>query len=113
MARPQYRSFRLARPSQTGTPPSRSHGNRFIRRLVTALNVAGLMLSWSVTAAFGYALFCWYRFFTSIDQGDNDFAAVLYAAIGLALLVATVIELGASTSITRPIFRRVSPSSKN
>ena len=67
-------------------PRSRiAHG---FRRVVV---VVGLLLSWAPTIVLGYFWLRWFRFFISMDYGENDFGAIFYVMIGLVVTGGTLV----------------------
>lgn len=74
--------------------------------VVTCLAV-GLSIPWLLSGYLGLCFVRFYRFFVSINHGDNDFERVGYFSFGAVLFLTMTVCLGASAQVTAPTIRRI------
>jgi len=72
----------------------------------SSILVLGVIVAWIPAVLLGSLWLKWFFFFTSIeDYGLNDFATVFWVAVGLALLLGTIIFGLLGTTMTWLILR--------
>ena len=84
-----------------------SYRSRFQRWFVVVCLVNCLSIPWILAGFLGLCFVRFYRFFTSIEHGDNDFATVGYFTFGAVVFLAMTVCVGASAQVTTPTIRRI------